>query len=130
MDKKTMMRAFNTLFFEFLSDVMCVCPDNDEIKYAYTSFENIKQMNPSIMIKVWFSHIYTPYREVIDAGNIAFFFEKNYASDLAELGNSKQILDMIDKIRQPICDMTPVNQEHVAQYMINLSKLSTAYASA
>ena len=130
MDRKTIMRAFNTLFFEFLSDVITVYPDNNEIKYAHTSFENIKRANPSILIKIWFSHIYTPYREVIDAGNISFFFEKNYASDLSELGNSKQILDMIDKIRQPIREMSPDSQTQVAQYIMNLSKLSTVYSTA
>jgi hypothetical protein len=129
MDKKTIMRAFNTVFFEFLSDVLCVYPDNHEIKYAYTSFENIKRANPSILVKIWLTAIYMPYREVIDAGNISFFFEKNYADDLSELGNSKQILDMIDKIRQPIREMTPENQTHAAKYILDLSKLSLVYST-
>jgi len=130
MDKKTIMRAFNTLFVEFMADVTRVYPDNQEIKYASTTFDTVKHANPSILIKVWFSHVYTPYRDVIDAGNISFFFDKNYSEDLSEMGqNSKPILDMIDKIRGPIKEMTADNQAHVAEYIRNLSKLSQVYAA-
>ena len=34
MDKSTLLKGFNNLFFEFLDDVLTVYPDNKEIKYA------------------------------------------------------------------------------------------------
>jgi hypothetical protein len=127
-DKTTLLRAFNTHFFEFVSDIVNVFPDNEDIKLAKTSFETIKRANPTLILKAWFSYVYTPYKDVIEAGNIDFFFDKDYGSDLSILSNAGEIMKMIDKIRQPIKDMSPENKAHTTKYIQNLSKLSMMYS--
>ena len=126
-DKTTVMRAFNTHFFDFLDDVIRIYPENKEISSAKISFEIIQQGNPSAIIKVWYKFVYIPYQQVIDDGNINFFFEKDYGSDLSNVANSDKIMKIIEKVRQPLINMDPVNKDHAAKYVQNLSKLSIAY---
>lgn len=128
-DKSTLSRAFNTLFFDFIKDIINIYPENKDIAKAQTSFDTIKKMNPSLIIKMWYPVVYAPYKEVIDAGDISFFFNKNYADDAAKFGNnSEEILKLIDKVRGPISTMDSVNQGHCAQYVQKLSKLAMVYS--
>ena len=126
-DKSTLMRAFNKHFFDFLDDIITIFPENKDIVIAKTSFDTIKRANPSAILKAWFTYVYSPYKDVIDNGNITFFFEKDYGGDLANLSNSNDIMKMIDKIREPIRSMSDLNKEHSMKYIQNLSKLSMIY---
>ena len=126
-DKTSVLRAFNTHLFNFLYDIIGICPYNKELIYARTSFDAIKRANPTVIIKVWYKFIYIPYSTVINEGNIDFFFDKDYAADLTTVVNSKDIMDIIDKIRCPIKSMDTTNRAHSAKYIQNLTKLSTFY---
>lgn len=128
-DKTTINRAFNTLFFSFLDDIISIYPDNSDMIVAKTSFETFKKINPTIIIKVWYNYVYLPYIDIINEGNISFFFDKNYNEDLKYLANSKEILSVIDKIREPIRGMNEVNRQHSMKYIQNLCKLSLTYNS-
>jgi len=128
-DKSTVMRGFNTHMTEFLSDIINIYPENSEIVQAKSMFETVKKANPSLLIKTWFKHVYLPYKDVIDSGNIAFFFEKDYTQDVQSLANAADIMKMIDKIRGPIRGMDAANKEHCSKYIQNLSKLSVMYNS-
>jgi hypothetical protein len=127
-DKTTLQRAFNTHFFEFLADIISIFPDNQDLKTANTSFETVKKANPTLIIKAWFSHVYSPYKDVIEAGNIEFFFDKDYGSDLSSVANANDIMKMIDKIRKPIKEMSDENRVHTTKYIQNLSQLSMLYS--
>jgi hypothetical protein len=127
-DKSTLLRAFNTQFFDFLKDIITIFPDNQDIKLANTSFETIKKANPTLILKAWYSYVYHPYRDVIDAGDIEFFFDKDYGSDLSIVPNASEIMKMIDKIRQPIKELSDENKEHTKKYIQILSKLSMHYS--
>lgn len=126
-DKSSMLKAFNNHFFEFINDIIDIFPENNEIREAKVTFETFKRANPTSIIKVWFQYVYTPYATVIDAGDISFFMEKDYSEDLSMLSNSKDIMKVIDKIRNPIKNMSDVNKEHCQKYIQNLSKLSSVY---
>ena len=126
-DKSTILKTFNAHFFEFLDDIIRIFPENNDIATARKSFETVKRANPTIIIKVWSKHVYTPYKEVIDQGNIEFFFEKDYGADLGAAANGKEVMRIVDTLREPLRSMDAVNKEHSAKYLINLSKLSALY---
>jgi hypothetical protein len=126
-DKTTLLRAFNTHFFEFLDDLLGVFPNNKEISYAKTSFETIKRANPTAIIKSWYNFVFLPYKDVINQGNLTFFIDKDYGSDLSHLNKSEEIIKMIDNIRNPIREMDETNKTHALKYAQNLSKLSDLY---
>ncbi len=128
-DKRTLLRTFNTHLFEFLDDVIRIFPDNLDIQTAKTSFYAIKQANPTIIIKTWFQYIYMPYKDTIDSGNIEFFFNKDYSEDLAYVANSKEVLKIIDTLKDPVSNMTEQQKKFTMDYLQNLSKLSVLYSA-
>jgi hypothetical protein len=126
-DKTTILRAFNNHFFELFDDLIRVLPENREISYAKNSFETIKRANPTAIIKSWYNFVFLPYKDVIDNGNLTFFIDKDYCSDLSHLNKSEEIIKMIDNIRNPIREMDDVNKTHSLKYIQNLCKLSNLY---
>jgi len=128
-DKSTILRAFNTLFFEFIDDIIRIIPENKDIQVSRGFFANTKRANPTALLKAWNKYVYGPYVDVIAAGNIDFFFEKNYEADLTAMANAKGIMSAIDTIREPVKNMSDTNREHTIKYIQNLSTLSTMYTS-
>lgn len=126
-DKASVTKAFNKHFFDFLDDILGVFPNNPEVKYAKTTFETIKKLNTTAIIKAWYGNAYVPYKEVIDSGNIDYFIHKDYSNDLADIGKGDEIIKMIDNIRGPISEMDDNNKQHCLKYIQNLSKLSLIY---
>jgi hypothetical protein len=126
-DRSTILKTFNTHFFEFLDDVIAIFPENKEIAIARKSFDTIRRANPTAILKVWGKFVYAPYKEVIDNGQIEFFFEKDYGSDLGHLANASEIMKMIDVVRGSVKLMSETNKQHSMKYIQNLSKLSVLY---
>ena len=129
-DKSTLLKTFNIQLFAFLDDVIEIFPENTDIAIARKSFETIKKANPTIIAKVWLRYIYTPYKEVIDGGDITFIYEKDYANDLNSVANSGEVLRVIDTLREPIRTMSDTNKGHTMKYIQLLSKLSFMYSQA
>ena len=128
-NKSIILRAFNKMFFEFLDDIISVYPDNVDMLTGKESFLTIKSMNPTSIVRVWFSKVYVKYQTQIDSGDIDFFTEKDYSTDLTTVKNNHNIMEIINNIRDPIKNMCASNKEHVKKYIQDLSKLSVAYAS-
>ena len=129
-DKSTVLKTFNIQFFSFLDDIIKVFPDKDELKVGKKSFETIKRANPTIIIKIWFSHVYSVYRESINNGDVEYFIQKDYQDDLQSLANNGEVLKIINTLRQPIGEMDDVNKQHTVKYLQVLSKLSELYNKA
>jgi hypothetical protein len=126
-NKSTILKTFNSHFFEFIDDVIRIFPENKEIKQARTSFEIIKTANPTSIVKAWYKFVYSPYITVIEAGDVTFFFDKDYSGDINHLANSNEIMRVIDTIREPVRSMTDVEHGFTMKYIQNLSKLSGIY---
>ena len=126
-DKSSILRAFNTHFFDFIEDLLGIFPNNNDLVLAKSSFDTIKKANPTAIIKSWVKFVYIPYKDVIDNGDISFFFDKDYSDDLSAVSNANKILNIIDTLRTPIKEMGDTNKEHTIKYIQNLSKLSMMY---
>ena len=130
LDKSTLLKAFNTHFFDFLDEIISILPENNEVKVARNSFDTIRRANPTSIAKVWNLHVHTPYSEIIENGDITFFFDKDYSKELITVQNNKTVLEIIDKIRAPLKSMSPENIVHSTKYMQNLGRLSALYIQA
>jgi hypothetical protein len=128
-DKITVQRAFNAHFIDLLNDIALCYPENVDIMTSKVSFENIKKLNPGIIIQVWYKYVFLRYKEQIDAGNVSFFFEKDYREDVTKLRNQDKVLNMIEKVREPLKSLDDKNKEHISNYLRNLNKLSFVFAS-
>jgi hypothetical protein len=127
-DKSTIIKAFNTVFFEFIDDILTILPENRDIYESKLTFQTIKQANPTTIIKLWFTHIYKPYQQMIDNGDLAYFIYKNYQEDVSSLKHSDKVIKIIETLRNPISNMSNTNKDICMVYIRNLSKLSEIYA--
>ena len=68
-DKTTLLKTFNTQFFAFLNDILVIFPENKDIAKGKKSFELLNMASPSMIIKIWHSHVNRLYKEHIDNGD-------------------------------------------------------------
>ena len=127
-DKSSLLRGFNNHFFDFIDDIICIFPEKEDLLTSRTSFQIIKQANPTAIIKAWNIFIVAPYSPVIERGDISFFFDKDYSSDLSHLQNANEIMKTIDSFRAPVKEMGDSNKEHTMKYIQNLTKLAKMYS--
>jgi len=126
-DKSTLSKTFNNQFFSFWDDIILIFPENLDLVSSKKAFETIKRANPTLIIKIWYKSVYLKYKTEIDDGDIDFFFNKDYSSDLENVSGSKEVMRIIDTMREPIRTMDSVNKAHTAKYIQILSKLSEVY---
>jgi hypothetical protein len=128
--KQDLMRAFNNQFEEMLDDVERIFPKNKDIVASKSAIMMMKKANPKMLINIWKMHVYDKYSLHIDAGDIDYFLNKDYAEDLEmDQSSSKKVLEGIDRLRQPIKDMDQEHKNIMLQYLRNMNNLTKLYFS-
>ena len=118
------LTVFNDHFVEFINDIQSVFPDDVDILTAKNSLLAVRKANPKLLVRIWLKYVVMPYQREIESGNLDFFIEKDYATDLSISGNSDKIMEAIDRLRNPVKQMNPEEQEKTMKYIQNLSKLA------
>jgi hypothetical protein len=118
------LTAFNDHFIEFVNDVHCVFPNDADILATKNALTTIRKANPKMIVKIWNTFIVSKYKREIEEGNIEFFVNKDYSNDISASNNSDKIMECIDRLREPIKNMSLENQAKVMKYIQNLTKLS------
>jgi len=118
------LTAFNEHFSDFINDIQTVFPEDVDILTAKNALTAIRKANPKMIVKIWNTFIVSKYRSEIEAGNLNFFMNKDYSSDVSNSQNSDKIMESIDRLREPIRNMGPDNQAKVMKYIQNLTKLA------
>ena len=118
------LTAFNDHFMDFVSDIQSVFPNDPDILATKTALSTVRKANPKMIVKIWNVYVVGKYKSEIEAGNIDFFINKDYAGDVSSASNSDKIMDSINRLREPIKQMTPENQAKTMKYIQNLTKLS------
>ena len=119
------LTAFNDHFIDFVSDIQSVFPNDPDILATKTALSVVRKANPKMIVKIWNTYVVEKYKSEIEAGNIDFFINKDYANDVSSASNSNKIMDSINRLREPIKKMSPDNQAKTMKYIQNLTKLST-----
>ena len=128
--KSILLKAFNKHFFEFLDDIISIFPEKKEIATSKEYLETLKTANPTLLIKIWNTYIFEPYKSEIRSGNIDFFLEKDYSQDISTIQNSEKILSLIDSsLREPLRQMNEENKEKCTKYIQLLSTVSEKYTN-
>jgi tRNA A37 threonylcarbamoyladenosine dehydratase len=127
MSASVVLSTFNDHFMEFVNDVVNVFPENIDVLSAQNAFTMIRKANPKLLIKIWSTHIVSRYKDVIEAGDLGFFVEKDYLEDFSKNKNAKVIIDAIDRIRNPVKLMSIEDQTKTMKYVQNLTKLAQLY---
>ena len=127
MNKPEILTAFNNHITDFFNDVCRIFPDNSDLKIAQTSLSTFRKMNPKLIIGIWKEYIVDKYRIEIEEGDMRFFVERNYTSDLKGVGQAAKILEKIDTLREPIRQMGEDNLKKSCEYIQNLTKICDLY---
>ncbi len=129
MASSSVLNGFNNHFMEFVEDIIRIFPNDVDIASAKNSFTLIRKANPKLIIKIWKSYVVDKYAAQIDADDIRFFLDKDYGEDLTNAQNSAQIIEAINRLRNPVKMMTPDEQAKTMKYIQNLKKLCLMYHS-
>ena len=119
------LTAFNDHFAEFVSVIQNVFPEDPDILTAKNALLTIRKANPKMIVKIWNTFIVGKYKGEIEAGNLEFFINKDYSGDVSTAQHSDKIMESIDRLREPIKQMTPEEQSKTMKYIQNLTKLSS-----
>jgi hypothetical protein len=122
-----LLTAFNDHFVDFVNDIQQVFPEDVDVLTAKNALIAIRKANPRLIVKIWNTFIVSKYRSEIEAGNISFFIEKDYSQDLENSKHPDKIMEAINRLRDPIKQMTAENQAKTMKYIQNLTKLSILY---
>lgn len=121
------LKAFNNHFIEFVEDIANYFNDSLEIQTTANALRAMRKANPKLIVSIWYEYIVMKYSNEIEAGDISFFLNKEYGSDLAAMDNKNNVLEAIDKLREPIKSMDSEDQQKSMKYIQNLTKLSKLY---
>jgi hypothetical protein len=124
MSSANVLNAFNNHFFEFISDIQSTFPDDADLQTAKNYMTMMRKANPKMIAKIWQKNIASKYHEQIAKGDLTFFLEKDYTSDVQNNENSSQIINCINRFKTPIKEMTKENQAKSMKYIQNLTELS------
>ena len=118
------LTAFNDHFVDFVTDIHNVFPDDVDVLTAKNSLLTIRKVNPKMIVKIWNTFIVSKYKKEIEAGELSFFIDKDYSDDVSSAQNSDKIIESINRLRNPVKQMSIENQTKVMKYIQNLTKLS------
>jgi hypothetical protein len=119
------LTAFNDHFIDFVSDIQSVFPNDPDILATKNALSAVRKANPKMIVKIWNAYVVGKYKSEIEAGNIDFFINKDYAGDVSSASNSDKIMESINRLREPIKQMSLENQAKTMKYIQNLTKLSS-----
>jgi hypothetical protein len=129
MDKISLSKAFSTHFMEFLNEMTTLFPKNVEIRTFKTAVGQIKRVNPSRLIKTWYSVVATRFKDEIYSGNFSFFETKDYSNDLKNTNyDNDGIHKFIRDMQSASSVMSDENKKKTMKYLSNLTKMSEMYS--
>ena len=110
---------------ECIDDISSVYSEDTRFIKCKRYLEGIKKTNPGLIIKTWKKAITDKYEDKIESGDIDYFLEKDYTSDVSDY--SSTIDSTIQDLRKIIRDMSEDNKKVSIKYIQNLCKLSKHY---
>jgi len=127
MDKKSILRAFNEHFSEFMDDVIRVFPNDNNLRACKVAIEQMRKANPRLILTTFMQVFVNKYRQQICENNLDFFVHNDYANDVIRSSKPSMILEKINMLREPVGKMDVNDKNKTIQYIKNLMKLSDMY---
>jgi hypothetical protein len=126
--KMQLLKTFNDQFMQFTDDIITVFPDDADLRLAKNAFIFFRKANPKVLIDIWHRYVSLKYKDIIQAGDVSFFLEKDYNDDFVYLNEwSARTLEGVNRLRAPLKNMNLENQEKAMKYCQNLTSLSLLY---
>ena len=120
------LTAFNNQFVEFIEDILRLFPGDKDLLLSKNGILTLKKGNPKLLIQIWKQFIADVYLKEIQEGDISFFIEKDYTNDV-QLLESDKVVEVINRLRNPIREMDQTNRDACMKYIQNMTKLTQMY---
>jgi hypothetical protein len=128
MDKISLSKAFSTHFIEFLNEMTTLFPKNVEIRTFKTAVGQIKRVNPSRLIKTWYSVVTLRFKDQIYSENFSFFESNDYSLELKNTNYDNDGIHKFIKEMQKTSNIMSIdNKKKTMKYLKNLTKMSEMY---
>lgn len=127
---RMILTGFNNQFADFMEDISSIFPNNAEISSARTSLLYLRKINPTVIISFWKGYIIPNYASQIEAGDCAFFLNKDYSMDVGQHyadSKSSELVDAINRFKSPLSQLSDLNKDKCIKYLQNLTKLAFLY---
>lgn len=126
-NKSLILSGFNNHFSEFIEDMLTIFPNNKDILTAKKAITNLRNLNPKLVITFWKGYIIPNYGKQIEDGDCDFFLKKDYKNDISYMDASTELIEVIERMRIPLSELSSDNMCKCVKYIQNLSKLSMLY---
>ena len=88
-NKIIVQRGFNDQFFKMINDVIILFPEDTDYIVAKSTFERLKQSNPSVLIKGWYKFILMPFQN-----ETSTFLFHHFLEHFSMLKQQNQIVEL------------------------------------
>ena len=124
----SILKAFNKHLLEFIIDLISIFPKDSTLKTVKTYLEGMKKVNPKSILIGWKYYVTDKYKKDIYNGNIDYFLKKDYQEDMSDVPeDANYYLEMVEKLRKPLIQLSEQNKKKAKKYLLNLTKLSELY---
>jgi len=121
------LTAFNDKYEEFVDAIVEMFPKDADVLATRTIFILMRKSNPKLLIKAWENYVQRKYTNEINSGDIRFFIDKDYKSDLSENPDSDYVISVINRLREPINSLSNEQFDIVVKYLKQLNSLCATY---
>lgn len=124
---KTFKKEFND-YFVFIKKNFTF--DKSEIKYIETVIKMFIKYSGDKSIQIWFTYFSLPYGKHILLGDLQYFVNKDYNSDIKTFEqeeNSNYLLEVIEKTKNELINLDDSLKTECITHLQNLTKLSIMY---
>jgi hypothetical protein len=125
----SVLKAFTGHLMEFAREIKRVFPEDADLRTGALFLEGLVKVNPKSVILGWKECVNDLYKDQILAGNLDYFIDKDYNSDLEGSQNKGKLLKTIDAFRKRVKNMGEDNKKKSMKYVQNLTKLCSMYYS-
>lgn len=129
MNKSALIKAFSEKFEELVITLVDYFPDNKDVSLSRTAISAIKRSNPRLLMNLWSEHVFAKYGTQIAEGNLTYFLEKDYSTDLKDLVDNVAALEAIDRIRGPLKNLGGEKLKNVIVFLQSMNMICYNYLS-
>jgi len=128
------LSVFNNQFMELMEDIIRLFPDRKGLQTTKKVFETARRMNPKIIFEMLNLYLLQKFESEILSDDFDFFVTKDYSEEVETVPktdaikySNEDILKGIEKIREPLNDLSSENKMLILQYLKNLIQLTQLY---
>jgi hypothetical protein len=130
-DKQFILKTFKNEFSEYFKFIKKNFKfEKSEIRYMENIINLFVKFNSVKLIQIWFTYFSIPYGNSILEGNLKYFIDKDYNSEIKlfeQEENLNYLLTVIEKTKKELLALDESLKKECVNHLQNLTKLSIMY---